>query len=108
MAFSGEDPDNRNPPVSQGHALKQAGQGGVDAQAAGAAGPVPVRVAARPVDGVEVVPQGAAAPPPARRGVAVRRRHHEVSAVDHLAVGESAGRGDGTSGARGDPVRLRL
>ena len=84
--------DSRDPPVGQGHALKQAGQSGVDAQAAGAQGPVAVGLTPRPVHRVEVVPQRLPAFPPPPLGVAVRRRHHEVSAVDDLdAVGGAKG-----------------
>jgi len=97
----------RDPPVGQGHAVEQAGQRGVDAQAPGAQRAVAVRLAPRPVHRVEVVSRGAAALPAARRGVAVRARHHEVPAVDHLAARERAG---GQPGAEehpdGSAVRL--
>ncbi len=44
-----------DPPVGQGHAVKQAGQSGVDAQAPGAARAVPVRLAPGPVHRVKVI-----------------------------------------------------
>lgn len=66
-------PVDRDPPVGQGHALKQAGQSGVDAQAPGAERAVPVRLAPRPVHRVEIISQRSAALPPAGRGVAVGR-----------------------------------
>lgn len=81
-----------DPPVGQGHAVKQAGQSGVDAQAARAERPVPVRLAPRPVHRVEVVSKRAAASPAASQRVAVGRRHHEVSAVDDLSPGQGARR----------------
>lgn len=73
-----------DPPVGQGHAVEQARQSRVDAEAPGAEGPEAVRLAPAPVHRVEVVLQRAPASPPARRQVAVGRRHHEVSAVDDL------------------------
>lgn len=98
-----------DPPVGQGHAVEQAGQSGVDAQAPGAERPVPVRLAPRPVHRVEVVSVGASASPPARRGVAVGRRNHEVSAVDDLCAGEGAGGGrPGADRPSGLHLRLRV
>lgn len=95
----------RDPPVGQGHAVEQAGQSGVDAQAPGAERPEPVRLAPRPVHRVEVVPERAAASPPARRRVAVGWRHHEVSAVDHLGAGQGVCGGPGTGHPSGFPIR---
>lgn len=97
-----------DPPVGQGHAVKQAGQSRVDAQAAGAERPVPVRLAPRPVHRVQVVSKRAAASPAARLRVAVGRRHHEVSAVDDLSAGEGVRGRPGADTPSGLPVRLRV
>lgn len=93
-------------PVGQGHAVEQACQSWVDAEAPGAEGPVPVRLAPAPVHRVEVVLQRGPASPPARRQVAVGRRHHEVSAVDDLRAGQRAAGGSGTGDPAGFSVRL--
>lgn len=74
-------------PVRQGHAVEQAGQSRINAQAAGAERTETVRLTPRPVHRVEVILKVTTAFPPARPRVAVGRRHHEVSAVDHLAAG---------------------
>lgn len=95
----------QNSPVSQRHALEQPGESGVDAQAPRV---VPVGLAPRPVHRVEVVPLRAAALPAARRRVAVRRRHHEVSAVDHLGAGERAGRGSDSRRTSRTTLRFRV
>lgn len=92
-----------DPPVGQRHAVEQARQSRVDAEAPGAPGPVAVRLAPGPVHRVEVVLQRASASPAARRQVAVGRRHHEVPAVDDLR----AGQGDpGTDDPGGLAVQL--
>lgn len=93
-----------NLPVGQGHAVEQTGQSRVNAQAPGAERAVPVRLAPRPVHCVEVISERTAALPPARRRVAVRRRHHKVSAVDDLGAGEGVGGLPGT----GHSCGLRL
>lgn len=93
-------------PVGQRHAVEQAGEGRVDAEAPGAEGPVPVRLAPASVHRVEVVLERAAASPPARRQVAVGRRHHEVSAVDDLRAGQRATGRPGTGDPDGFRVRL--
>lgn len=91
--------DNSDPPVGQRHAVEEAGECWVDAQAPGAQWTEPVRLTPGPVLRVEVQPHGAAAAlPPAGSRVTVRGRHHEVSAVDHL---EGAG---GGGGGRSDTV----
>lgn len=97
-----------DPPVGQRHALKQPGERGVDAQAAGAQRPVPVRVAPRPVHRVKVISQETSALPPARRRVAVGRRHHEVSAVDDLRAGERPGGRSGTNRPGESRLRFRV
>ena len=71
-------------PVRQRHALKQAVQRGVNAQTTRTERAERVRLAPRPVHGVEVVPRTAF--PSAWGGIAVGRRHHEVSAVDDLGA----------------------
>lgn len=94
-----------DPPVGQRHAVEQACQSRVDAEAPGAEGPVPVRLAPGAVHRVEVVLQRAPASP-ARRQVAVGRRHHEVSAVDDLRASQRAAGGSGTGDPGGFSVRL--
>lgn len=94
-----------DPPVGQRHAVEQARQSWVDAEAPGAEGPVPVRLAPGPVHRVEVVLQRGPASPPARRQVAVGRRHHEVSAVDDLRAGQRATGGSGTGHPGGFSLR---
>lgn len=93
-------------PVGQRHAVEQAGEGRVDAEAPGAQGPEAVGLAPAPVHRVEVVLERAAAPAPARRQVAVGRRHHEVSAVDDLRAGQRAAGGPGPGDPGGFSVRL--
>ena len=84
-----------DPPVGQGHAVEQAGQRGVYAEAPGAERTIPVRLAPRQVHRVEVIIRGPAAFRPARK-VVVGGRHHEVSAVNDLCAGEGAGGQPGT------------
>lgn len=93
-------------PVGQGHAVEQAGQSGVYAEAAGAERPVPVCLTPGPIHRVKIVSERPAALPPARCRVAVRRRHHEVSAVDDLGEGQIAGARFGTGLPDRFPVSL--
>lgn len=95
-----------DPPVGQGHAVEQAGQSRVNAEAPGAEGPVAVRLAPSSVHRVEVVLQKAPASPPTKRQIAVGRRHHEVSAVDDLRAGQRAAGGSGTGDPGGFSVRF--
>lgn len=76
-----------DPPVGQGHAVEQACQSWVNAEAPGAEGPVPVRLTPSSVHRVKVVLQKAPASSPTKGQVIVGRRHHEVSAVDDLRAG---------------------
>ena len=64
-------------PVGQGHALEELGERGVDGQVAGAGLAEAVGLARLLVDRVEIVAL-------LGRVLPVRRRHHEVAAVDDL------------------------
>ena len=71
-------------PVCQWHTLEQAVERGVNAQTTSTKRAERVSLAPCPVHGVKVIPRTAF--PSAWGGIAVGRRHHEVSAVDDLSA----------------------
>lgn len=72
-------PPVRSSPVGQGHALEQLGQRSVDGQMRRAVRPKAVSLTRLLVDGVEIVAF-------LGRVLSVRRRHHEMPAVDDLKL----------------------